>query len=90
MSEINDAFQQNTWKEFIHPVDSPLFSLKAAIVDKRDEVAIRNGRSISLGEEYPFPEEYCRAYSSDGRFIAVLRFISNKKLWHPEKVFSLQ
>jgi len=89
MSQIEEAFQQSTWMEFFHPVDSPLLSWRAAIVDKRDELAIKNGCPVSLGKEH-FPlEKYCRAYSSDGHFIAILHFISERKLWHPKKVFSL-
>ena len=88
--QIEDAFQQGTWKELLHPVDSPLLNWRAVIVDKRDELAIRNGCSLPLGEGYSRLDEYCRAYSPDGHFIAVLRFVSEKKLWHPEKVFSFQ
>ncbi len=90
MPEIESAFQQGTWKKLLHPMDSPVLNWKAAIVNKRDEAAIRNGRSISLKQDHPHSEEYCRAYSSDGHFIAVLRFIADEKLWHPEKVFSPQ
>ncbi len=89
LSQIEDAFQQGNWKELLHPVDSPLLGWKAAVVDKRNELAIRNGLSLPLSEKHPLSEKYCRAYSLDGLFIAVLQFIPEKKLWHPEKVFSL-
>ena len=88
-SQIEDGLQKGTWNELFHPVDSPLLTWRAAIVDETNELAIRNGRLLPLGEERSPPEEYCRAYNPDGHFIAVLRFISEKKLWHPEKVFSL-
>ena len=89
LSHIADRFQKGTWKELFHPVDSPLLSWRAAILDETHELAIRNGRSLPLGDE-PWPsDEHCRAYTPDGDFIAVLRFISEEKLWHPEKVFSL-
>jgi len=88
-SQIEDAFRQDTWRELLYSVDSPLLGWRAVIVDGRNELAIRNGRSLSLGEGQLPPEEYCRAYGPDGRFIAVLRFFSNNGLWHPEKVFSL-
>jgi len=88
LSQIKDTFQQDNWEGLFHPVDSPLLSWRAAIVDETKELAIRNGRSLPLGEEPP-PSKYCRAYGPDGQFIALLRFISEKKLWHPEKVFPL-
>ncbi|MBL7209838.1 MAG: tRNA pseudouridine(55) synthase TruB [Dehalococcoidia bacterium] len=88
-SQIEDAFRQGNWKQIFHAIDSLLLNWRVAIVDKTDELAIRNGHSLPLGEEDFHSQEYCRAYSPDGLFIAVLRFVSEKKVWHPEKVFSL-
>jgi tRNA pseudouridine55 synthase len=87
LHQIEDAFQKGTWEEYLHPLDSPLSSWKTIIVDQRNELAIRNGCSLPLDEALLPQEKYCRAYNTDGHFIAVLRFISKKKLWHPEKVF---
>lgn len=87
-AQVEDVFQQGTWREYLYSVDTPLSSWSAVIVGERDELAIRNGCSLVLEEERSPSEEYCRAYNLDGHFVAVLRFISEKKLWHPEKVFS--
>ncbi len=89
MSQIEGAFHKDAWKELLHYMDSPLSNWKAIIVDKGNELAIRNGRSLPLDETILPSEKYCRAYNLDGNFIAVLQFIPDKKLWHPEKVFSL-
>ncbi|MBM3119115.1 MAG: tRNA pseudouridine(55) synthase TruB [Chloroflexi bacterium] len=89
LPQIEDALRQGSWKELLYPVDSPLLNWEAAVVDKRNELAIRNGLSLPLSETCPLSEKYCRAYSLDGHFIAVLQFVPEKKLWHPEKVFSL-
>ena len=88
LPQIEGAFHKNTWEELLHSMDSPLSNWKAIIVDKVNELAIRNGRSLSLDETSLSSEKYCRAYNLDGNFIAVLHFISEKKLWHPKKVFS--
>jgi tRNA pseudouridine55 synthase len=88
LSQIEDVLRQGSWRELLHPVDSPLLNWEAAVVDKRNELAIRNGLSLPLSETRPLSEKYCRAYSLDGHFIAVLQFAPEKKLWHPEKVFS--
>jgi tRNA pseudouridine55 synthase len=87
LPQIEDAFHKGTWEESLHPLDSPLSSWKTIIVDRRNELAIRNGCSLPLDEAFLLPEKYCRAYNLDGHFIAVLHFIPEKKLWHPEKVF---
>lgn len=89
LPQIEDALRQGSWRELLYPVDSPLLNWEAAVVDKRNELAIRNGLSLPLSETCPLSEKYCRAYSLDGHFIAVLQFVPEKKLWHPEKVFSL-
>jgi len=88
LPQIEDAFHKDAWEELLNPVDSPLSSWKAIIVDKGNELAIRNGRSLPSDETSLSSEKYCRAYSIDGNFIAVLHFIPEKKLWHPDKVFS--
>jgi len=89
LSQIENSFRKDTWKEFLHSVDSPLSNWKAVIVDKKNELVIRNGRSLPLNEILLPSEKYCRAYNLDGNFIAVLYFLPEEKLWHPEKVFSL-
>ena len=88
LPQIEEAFQKGNWEEFLHPLDSPLSNWKTIIVDKRNELAIKNGCSLSLDETFLPPEKNCRAYNLDGYFIAVLHFIPEKKLWHPERVFS--
>jgi len=88
LPQIEDAFHKDAWEELLYSVDSPLSSWKAIIVDKGKELAIRNGRSLPLEETSLSSEKYCRAYNLDGNFIAILHFIPEKKLWHPDKVFS--
>lgn len=88
--EIKCIFHQGVWDKFIYPVDTPLLGWSAVIVDKTDELAINNGCSIPIERKHDTTEQYCRAYSTDGRFIAVLRFIPDKNLWHPYKVFPLK
>jgi tRNA pseudouridine55 synthase len=87
LPQIEGSFHKGTWEDLLHPLDSPLSNWKTIIVDERNELAIRNGCSLPSDEAFPPTYKYCRAYNLDGHFIAVLRFISEKKVWHPEKVF---
>jgi len=89
MDEIEDSFGKNIWKKIIHPVDSPLRNWKAIVVGKKTESDIRNGCPLPVDEFDQPQNEYCRAYDLEGNFLAVLRFIPEKRQWHPEKVFSL-
>ena len=89
ITRIEDAIKQNTLNELIHSVDIPLLNWNAVTISKDDESAVKNGCSIHLNKDGSISGEYCRAYDTEGHFIAVLRFIPEQKLWHPDKVFSL-
>lgn len=84
--QLEDSFRHNYWPDLLYPMDVVLERWCAAIVCKEKEQAIRNGRALSLGDGED--RAYCRAYSLDGRFLAVLRFIPENGLWQPAKVFS--
>ena len=43
---------------------------------------------VRLSTRGPRRGRGCRAYSADGRFLAVLRFLPDRGLWHPDKVFA--
>lgn len=84
--QLEASFQRNHWQDVLYPMDMVLEHWMAVIVNREKENAIRNGQQLALvaGED----TDYCRAYSIDGRFLAVLRFIPEKSLWQPEKVFA--
>lgn len=84
--ELKDAFRQGYWQNFLYPIDTVLSHLDAVIVDEPGRKAITNGRSLTLTG---VKGELCRAYSIEGKLLAILRFQPGKKRWHPEKVFAL-
>lgn len=85
--QIEDAGQQGSLESLLLPMDNPLLALQAVIVDKERESAIATGQSLSLDTNHLNADKYCRAYSLDGDFIAVLRFASETSRWHPKRVF---
>ncbi len=102
VSQLEDAFRYGYWQHFIYPIDSVLLHWAAMVVSDDAGQSIRNGRPLVLGNgdgsegggyfEQPIPtgsapENRCRAYALDGRFLGVLRFNSERKQWQPEKVF---
>ncbi len=86
LPHLEDSFHHNYWQDFLYPMDVVLEHWIAAIVGKEKEHAISNGRPLELDNGND--KGYCRAYSLDGRFLAVLRFLPENGLWQPEKVFS--
>jgi tRNA pseudouridine55 synthase len=88
LPELENVFEHGYWKTFIHPLDSVLSHLAAIVVDAAGEDAVVHGRPLALADDQDAAHgEQRRAYSSDGRFLALLRFNSQNGSWQPEKVF---
>jgi tRNA pseudouridine55 synthase len=88
LAVLEAAFSSGGWRAHIHPLDEVLLDWPAAILDTAQEDLVRKGIDVELhfaGDGRPAGDR-CRAYSSDGRFLAVLAR-TDAGLWHPEKVF---
>jgi tRNA pseudouridine55 synthase len=88
---LREAFDDGTWADFLLPMDSVLLDWHAAILGEENAANIRFGRALNLapagearvgalGADAP-----CRAYSLDGRLIALLRY-NGDAVWQPSKV----
>ncbi|MCH8063655.1 MAG: tRNA pseudouridine(55) synthase TruB [Chloroflexi bacterium] len=90
LEEAEDALENSDWQGILNPPDVVLSSMRATIVGSKIEDMVRNGRALPQGLRIPNgrANEKCRAYSVDGRFIAILTFDATLASWRPEKVFS--
>ncbi len=86
LPDLEKAFRGGDWQRFLYPVDSVLEHLPRVALDEAGEASIKNGSSIALPAGTD-TEKLLRAYSHDGRFLAVLRYLPDSALWHPDKVF---
>ena len=89
LQELEELFADGTWTRRLHSADVVLGGLRAIIAGRRTQDLIRNGRPISVGvlDSPNDPNKRCRAYSTDGRLIAIMRFDGPLRQWKPEKVF---
>lgn len=89
LPSIEEAFHQGNWQHFLYSIDEVILGWRATILDEKSEEMVKKGQSIplELGESSSYTEERCRAYSADGRFLAVLRLQKEEGLWHPDKFF---
>ena len=95
MPQLEHAFRYGYWQHFVHPIDTVLLNWTAMVVSDATERTIKNGCSLVLGNgcfEQNLSglssfENRCRVYTSDGCFLAVLRFNPEAGQWQPEKVF---
>lgn len=98
LSQLEDAFRYGYWERLVYPVDVVLMHWAAMVVSDATADNIRHGRPLVFDHDdrkdclaSPFPAEpasggYCRAYTSGGRFLAVLHFNPQLGQWQVEKV----
>ena len=90
LSEAEERFVDGTWRETLHAPDVVLYNLRAIIAGRNVEDRIMHGRPLPAELRIPHaqPGERCRAYSVDGRFLAILAFDASAAQWQPDKVFA--
>jgi tRNA pseudouridine55 synthase len=91
IEKLRAAFIDGTWPEFVLPADSVLLDWHAAILAEESVENVCFGRALDLT---PVDEPrmrtlaagtLCRAYSLDGRLVALLRY-GGDSVWEPSKV----
>lgn len=90
--QLREAAHAGVWQDLLWATDTPLESWRAAILATSHTRACREGRPLFLEPAHPdgfavAPGALCRAYSTEGDFLAVLRY-EGGRLWQPEKVFA--
>ncbi len=90
LSRLEESFRDGSWERLVYPLDYVLRDLPAAFIDETAAKAIRNG-NILTPASFILPGgssgSRCRAYAPDGRFLGILRYIPDKQVWRPEKLF---
>jgi tRNA pseudouridine55 synthase len=86
MPVLERAFREGSWRQYLLPIDYVLRDFPSVTVDDDSGNDIKNGKRIIL-ESVEKQSKYCRAYSGDGRFLAILRRTPENSVWQPKKVF---
>jgi tRNA pseudouridine55 synthase len=91
LPQLEESVQHRDWLQFLHPIDSVLQDLPSLIVDEAGEATIKTGSILKTEENRKITGDsrlgFCRVYSRDGRFLAILKRDSAEGLWRPKKVF---
>ncbi len=86
LDKVTEALREDWWMLLIHPLDEALLDYEAIIVDEKTAQKIRHGQMIEASS--PIETPYARAYTADGRFIALMRYEDWAESWQPNKVFA--
>lgn len=92
LEQLQEALERDSWPTLLYAPDYVVLHLSAVLMSAADERQIRNGQAVPLEPRTHYAQhmEACRAYSNDGRFVALVRFNRRLKLWQPFKVFQLE
>jgi len=86
--QLEEVIREGRQETYMYPLDYALTNVPAIILDYSATVEVCKGKNIRAAHVKPEGQAgYCRAYSSDGAFVAVMRWVSETGEWHPEKVF---
>lgn len=87
LPELEHAVANDYVDLVLYPLDEALIDLPAVIVSAASAQQIRQG-SPWRGNQKPESHTYCRAYSENGDFLALMQQAQDSPEWRPKKVFS--
>jgi tRNA pseudouridine55 synthase len=89
LARLEEAFLRGEEYKFLRPLDEALLDLPALLVGVADAQRVMQGMAIQGGPSLVATEgnRVRRAYSLDGRFLAIVDYDTNTGTWKPRKVF---
>ena len=90
LSDAEQHFADDTWRENLYAPDVVLQNLRAVIVGQNLQDRVGHGQHLPPGLRIPHsrPDERGRVYTVDGKFIAVITFDAAAGQWRPVRVFA--
>ncbi len=92
------ALDDGSWRDYLYAPDEALLERRAAVLGELNEWRLCHGLPLNLpvaGErdssQSPGSQdqaELLRAYSLDGRFLGILRWVEERSSWQPHKVLA--
>jgi tRNA pseudouridine55 synthase len=92
LAQFEEAAASGNWEDHVYPADWVLESWHAALLGEQHTRDVRSGQLLVLSHARPEFDQLeldtpCRAYSTDGEFVAILRYRGAGR-WHPARVFA--
>lgn len=88
LDALAQAFDDGTWRDHCFAADEALLDWQAAILGEASEERVRHGLSLLIPMELSSgAHPLLRAYSTDGRFLGILR--QDGAGWQPHKVLTI-
>jgi tRNA pseudouridine55 synthase len=94
LEELGAALADGSWRDIMFATDEALLEWRAAILGEQNCARLRTGQRIQV-ERYPTAappteDELIRAYSTDGRFLGIMRWSGADEAWRPQKTLAIE
>jgi len=89
IEELHKAAGEGRIEQLLHPLDLALNGIDKVYLDTEQAGSLEKGLDIPLHIQDHYSKGRCSAYTTEGRLLAVMKFVTESGLWHPEKVFKL-
>ena len=89
LDDAVQAIESGRTTDLLNSPDSVLESMPAMVLGQEHLAPTLHGRPlpVGIGPDVDSDEERIRAYSTDGSFVAIMRFDATLRQWRPDKVF---
>ena len=98
LDALEVALDDGSWRDYLYAPDEALLERRAAVLGELNEWRLCHGlplnlpvageRDISQSLGRQDQAELLRAYSLDGRFLGILRWVAERGSWQPHKVLA--
>jgi tRNA pseudouridine55 synthase len=88
LDALAEAVATGAWRDHLYAPDEAVLDLHAAILGPESARRLGHGLTLSWRDRQEDTPDLLRAYSTDGRFLGLLRRRAPGD-WHPEKVFAM-
>ncbi len=98
LEKLEQEAGKQGWRKYLHPIDAAVSHLPKVVLDEPAAARVQHGRQIQIARAEFAPSAFCdktkenfvRAYSPAGNFLAILQLAeANQNIWQPKKVFQI-
>jgi tRNA pseudouridine55 synthase len=89
VGDIREALARGNLDRLLYPLDYPLKEWDSLVATENQCLEITRGHDILFDNLEVSAGRSLRIYGPNGKFLAIMKFVPETRLWHPEKVFNL-
>jgi len=87
LDQLENSSRQVSLENVLYPIDYPLDSFPAIKVDSAQANALLHGLNITIDNLQEIEDRLHRAYTQEGLFIGMIKYLEAKEAWKPHKIF---